>query len=622
MLRVLLVEDHGPTLDVLTELFMTSGCVVAPAMSAEQALDLLSDQVFDLLVSDIRLPGLSGLDLLRTVKSTHPGLPVVLITGMPSVHSAVSGLRHGAYDYLPKPFSVAEVERLLKRVRQDSLHVGAPAGLAEEFTRRQLGMEGLFRVGTLAIQDLGPERFVDTILDYVVQGLRSRAAVMCLRDPDGVLRLVASRGPRPVVAHLQSLIETAVEELARADGAETRTLAGPEEAVAAVAAVMPGAGGAMGVLCAGRDAQDGAYLPDETQFLLAYAQTIALALQKLLLREKVDSEPLELMSVFVSALDSLESRDACLRGHSARVSLYAGEIATALGLSPAAVAVTRRAGLLHDLGKLALPDGVLLKPGPLTAEESRLARRLPVIGGRILRRLAAFEEEADAVLHHLEHYDGTGVPDGLQGEAIPRAARILTIADAFDAMTSPRPYRSALAVDAAVAELARGNGTQFDPAVVQAFAAIPRARLEEISQYFGRRGGASPEPTVAEPPSAPSQASPSESEGGTPSAPSAAAAPAAETPPGPGAAGPAAPEPVGAGEPGAPFLVVARGHQDLLEELKSLLGETGRVRVIEDRRADPTLLPREGREGRTHVDWEIDVAEGEGPTPQDPAPAP
>ena len=118
-LRVLVVDDNASLLRFLVSAFSANGCAVSQAAAAEQALSLITDEPFDLVVSDIKMPGLSGLDLLRAVKGKQPGTPVVLITGNPSVNSAVFGLRHGAYDYLPKPFSIREIQQLLARVRSD-----------------------------------------------------------------------------------------------------------------------------------------------------------------------------------------------------------------------------------------------------------------------------------------------------------------------------------------------------------------------------------------------------------------------------------------------------------------------------------------------------------------------
>ncbi len=169
------------------------------------------------------------------------------------------------------------------------------------------------------------------------------------------------------------------------------------------------------------------------------------------------------------------------------MSLYAGEIAGTMSLSPLQTFVTRRAGILHDLGKLVILDSILHKPGRLTKEEYALITRHPLVAYKILKPLRFLAQEADAIKYHHERFDGKGYPDGLRGEEIPLPARIVTVADSFDAMTSTRPYRSALPQDVALAEILRGKGVQFDPRVIDAFASIPRTRLNEIGRYYDAR---------------------------------------------------------------------------------------------------------------------------------------
>ena len=188
-LRVLLVDDNASVLRFLASAFSSNGCQVTTAATAEQALEQLSDDPYDLVVSDIKMPGLSGLDLLRAVKGKQPGTPVVLITGVPSVNSAVFGLRHGAYDYLPKPFSVTEVKELIRRLRRDRAdgngNVNYPAGLTEELARRQGGVEAISRIGEVALQGLEPSVFAEKVVEYTMQSLRCDGALMLLRDQGG-----------------------------------------------------------------------------------------------------------------------------------------------------------------------------------------------------------------------------------------------------------------------------------------------------------------------------------------------------------------------------------------------------------------------------------------------------
>ena len=149
-------------------------------------------------------------------------------------------------------------------------------------------------------------------------------------------------------------------------------------------------------------------------------------------------------------------------------------------MTPEQLRILRYAGLLHDIGKLAVEDRILRKAGPLTPEEREAIKQHPVVGAAILGSAGSFAALVPAVRHHHERFDGTGYPDGLAGEAIPVEARILAVADAFDAMTSDRPYRPALARDVACERLIRGRGTQFDPGVVDTFLECVRdLRAEE-----------------------------------------------------------------------------------------------------------------------------------------------
>jgi diguanylate cyclase (GGDEF)-like protein len=170
-----------------------------------------------------------------------------------------------------------------------------------------------------------------------------------------------------------------------------------------------------------------------------------------------------------SLAQAVDARDVYTGSHSERVSDLAARIATRIGGDSELVELTRLAGSLHDLGKLAIPEEILRKPGSLTESERLVLERHPQIGFRMLESLGV-DPVAEWVLHHHERWDGTGYPGGLAGDQIPIGARIIFVADAFDAMTSDRVYRRRLSTGDALAELSRCAGTQFDPHIVEAFA--------------------------------------------------------------------------------------------------------------------------------------------------------
>ncbi len=185
--------------------------------------------------------------------------------------------------------------------------------------------------------------------------------------------------------------------------------------------------------------------------------------------------------------DALDLKDSETEGHSKRVTAYTIALARAMGISPAEIKVIARGAFLHDIGKMAIPDDILRKPGKLTGEEQDLMREHCARGYQMLRKIPFLAEAAEIVYTHQEHYDGSGYPGGLKGSAIPIGARVFAVADTLDAITSDRPYRVARTFDAAREEIIRCSGTQFDPAVVEIYLKIPNELwLELRSEITGR----------------------------------------------------------------------------------------------------------------------------------------
>jgi len=178
--------------------------------------------------------------------------------------------------------------------------------------------------------------------------------------------------------------------------------------------------------------------------------------------------------------NAVEARDAYTGRHAQRVAAYGLRIAHAAGI---AVDPQVEFGfLLHDVGKVAVPDAILFKPGPLTQEEFALMTAHPTIGSEILRHIDFLDDAKTVVRHHHERWDGTGYPDGLAGEAIPVHARVFALADALDALTTDRPYRQAVGWDEARVTLRADAGTHFDPAVIAAYDTIPDDAFERIRE--------------------------------------------------------------------------------------------------------------------------------------------
>lgn len=179
---------------------------------------------------------------------------------------------------------------------------------------------------------------------------------------------------------------------------------------------------------------------------------------------------------------AVDAKDPYTKGHSQRVADYAADLARHLGMSDAEIKLILITGTLHDVGKIGVPDSVLNKPGRLTDDERAVMETHPVLGEVIVRKAPQLEATLPGVLHHHERWDGRGYPHGLEGEAIPYIARILAVADSYDAMTSDRPYRKGLAVEIALSEITKGAGTQFDPDLAPAFVTMMSAHCPEFQQ--------------------------------------------------------------------------------------------------------------------------------------------
>lgn len=340
--RILVVEDEQALRRLLRRFLGEQGYSVTTAPDAPEALELLDRERFDLVVTDLRLPSASGLELLAEVRARLPGTRTVLMSGMADVPSLVAAVERGVDAVLLKPF---ELEELRLQVEQ-------------------------------SLGRLRAERTATRERDLLEARLRQR---------DAESRLWTLRAARALVT-------------------------------------------------------------------------------------------------------AVEVKDAYTAGHAKRVTSYSMSIATVTG----GIDLLRYplAGDLHDVGKIGIPDSVLNKPGVLTAAEAAKVEEHPVAGARILEPLIDDPLVIGVVRWHHERWDGKGYPDGLAGERIPLAARVLAVADTLDAMTSARAYRDALPWDAAVTEIRRCAGTQFDPAVVAAFeAALPVLHAQHDAHHArGIRG--------------------------------------------------------------------------------------------------------------------------------------
>jgi putative nucleotidyltransferase with HDIG domain len=333
--RILVVDDEESVRAVAAALLASSGYAVNTAVSAEDALARLQqDPDYDLILSDIMMPGTDGLTLLDHLCTDHPRIPVVMFSAIDDAYVVTSAFRRGAIDYLLKPFERTDLESVVLRAIEH---------------------------GRLRKQNSTYRHNLEAIVNTRTGRLRS------------------------TMQDLERSYDITLE--------------------------------AMG--------------------------------------------------------DALDLRDQETEGHSRRVTAYTNTLAQAMGLNSEELRVIARGAFLHDIGKIATPDAILLKPGRLTAEEMAIMKEHCERGYEMVRKISFLRDAAEIVYAHQEQFDGTGYPRGLKGEEIPLGARIFAIADTLDAMTSDRPYRKGTSFAKARDEITRCAGTQFDPQIVEVFLSIP-----------------------------------------------------------------------------------------------------------------------------------------------------
>ncbi len=490
--RVLVVDDEPQIRDLVAQALRREGYRVTTHDDGHRALADIQDGDVHVLLTDLKMPRMSGLDLIRAARDLVPELGSILITAFSSTETAIQALRYGADDYITKPFRLEElrttVERVLTERRMAGYERDAVARVRHEATvlrERQLQVEAALRTAEeqLRLSGIDLERrvadleFVRELTQLLSRKgdlermLRTTAAILTRRFralvtrielelPDGIHVNEQPAGDVP-----PGLMGAMGPDLLRRAGHQpTGTLRDvvlgygkPLEGLAACVDIEGRTAGGITILRnPPHDFDEGG-----DQYLLSLVpQALGVAVESELNRQAAEQNALQ---VALGMLDVLEGRGSLFAGHADRVARTATRIAQSIGLSPRLRGVIETAARLHDVGAVGIPDGVLQREGPLTQPERDVIHMHPVIGARIL---APFGEAASFVRHHHERPDGNGYPDGLRGDEIPIGSGIIGVAEAFDAMTSSRPYRHSMSRREALEEIRLNRGTQFMPAAV------------------------------------------------------------------------------------------------------------------------------------------------------------
>lgn len=459
--RVLVVDDEAAIRALWVRVLERQGYAVDAVDNGMAALPQLAHTRYDVVLTDLHMPQLDGIGLLHMIHTQHPDTSVILITAYASLDTARQALRLGAFDYLTKPLDITELERTVQRCLE-----------MRELQRLRAEREALAEVVALldvsraigATPELQPR--VDAFVHHIWTRFQPNTVTLSfLGRTERTLRLLGQRGITPPLATDEVALPytPTAAALEQAHRRMTEHLPCP----AHLRHVLHVQDRPVGVLQL--TWPDEAALPDEhgRRALDILAASMAELLENGRLYDRLQQQSVQTIAALAAAIDA---RDPYTLGHSEQVTRYAVRLAETLGYVPAWVERVRYAALLHDVGKIGVPDAVLLKPSSLTSAEFEIMKRHAAIGAAIVA--AVFPDLAPIVRHHHEHWAGTGYPDGLAGEAIPLEARIIAVADAFDAMTSDRAYRAALPVDAALGRLRAGRATQWQAELVDVFAGV------------------------------------------------------------------------------------------------------------------------------------------------------
>ncbi len=466
--RVLVVDDEKFIRDILADFLGMEGYAVRTAEDGLSALRELEARHYDLVISDLKMPKMGGLELLREVARTSPDTLTVIMTGFGTVETAIDAMKRGAYDYILKPFKVEEIVHIVQRGLEKQR-------LAAENLRLREALS-LYQVSEAIAASLSLEQVVATMEASALTDVHADLVFTWLDDGSGGYR-ERSRARSPAVPAEASPgrlnADTIAPRLATGaplvvHGAHAAELFAdlPSRPVSSAAVVpLRSRERLLGWLAVVSLATPRRFDEGQRKLLSIVASRGAAAIENARLYTDLQDTFQQTIRGLAAAIDKMDRYTA---GHSERVARYAVALARWLGLGPEAIEVVRNASLMHDIGKIGCVMN-LNKPGRLTQQEYDTFKKHPTFGREILDPIRFLEPVLPGVYLHHERWDGRGYPLGIAGEQIPLLARIIAVADTYDAMTSDRAYRLALPHEVTLGEISRCSGTQFDPAVAAAF---------------------------------------------------------------------------------------------------------------------------------------------------------
>jgi len=479
--NILVVDDEKYICGIIVEALGAENYNTVSFTDPAKALDYIKTHPIDLVLTDLVMGEHSGIQVLETTLEAHEDAAVILMTAHPTVQTAISVLKKGAYDFLIKPF---KLELLRATIRRALNH--------QRIVRENLHLKGqveFLKVASAAGAEVDIEHFLGLVVHSCKKEMAAAAAALIeIDDRDGqVIRTVheldvedfrdavldpttldcfrSSRCLKPVIRTNQVVAH------------------GRERTRIHISQPVRNRGRLMGVINLVIDAQFDHLTPGQIDVLMILANSAASTMANLRLYRDLRHSYLQAIGGLAKAI---EARDEYTAGHTDRVSKLAEAIAREMGWTERQVENLLMGCTLHDVGKLGIPDSVLNKPGKLTDDERAMMLDHPRLGFNIIQGIDFFKPAIPYILSHHESYDGSGYPEGLRGDEIPIEGRVLAVADTFDAIVTDRPYRKGAGIDAAADELLKYRGVQFDPEIVDVFLDCIEQGKIDLEKVYGR----------------------------------------------------------------------------------------------------------------------------------------
>ena len=470
--RVLVVDDEKTILELARRFLTAEGFIVETASQGMQAIKSLEEAHFDILLTDIRMPGMSGLELMKVARSLRPEIIMVVITGHGTITTAIESLKVGAMGFVLKPFTRQEimsaVQNALEKYRLQQENI------------RMKSLMPLFQVSQILMMETDLNQLLNLIIGLVKKEVKvDRVSLMLLDERTQKLEVKAAAGcdlpdktesdkafgkeiaEMAVIKKEPILIEKGVEQ-----SPELKELVAAAKITSGLSFPILIRKKVIGVLNLSKLNPGNPFGESDLGLVSIICGQAAVAIENARLYRDIKVSYLRTLQALVAAI---EIKDRYSKGHSSSVAFYAALIAKELRLSKAEIQDLIIAGILHDIGKIGSSDDILKKEDRLSKEEFEEMKVHPPNAVKILKPIGLSEKILESIMHHHERWDGSGYPKGLSGENIPLYSRIISIADAVDAMTTPRPYQKKVTLSEAKEEIRRCKGSQFDPDLVEIF---------------------------------------------------------------------------------------------------------------------------------------------------------